>query len=162
MCHQHAELLTPVAAWRPAMLSRHILPARQLPVSRRLLSRHILARPVVCVVFCLSWRIWAIICPQQEGIVFAHIQRQCLCSLYTNSENAWEAARVVGSHTHTHTHLTALCPGLPRWAGTRKVKPIWILLKQETVSGSGISCAICKSAPRSRQTYMPAPHHSVF
>jgi len=38
--------------------------------------------------------------------------------------------------THTHTHLTALCPGLPRWAGTRKVKPIWILLKQETVSGS--------------------------
>ena len=34
----------------------------------------------------------------------------------------------------THTRLTALCPGLPRWAGTRKVKPIWILLKQETVS----------------------------
>ena len=25
----------------------------------------------------------------------------------------------------------------------RKVKPIWILLKQETVSGSGISWAIC-------------------
>ena len=43
-------------------------------------------------------------------------------------------------------------PGLPRWAGTRKVKPIWILLKQETVSGSGINWAICKSAPCSRQT----------
>ena len=28
------------------------------------------------------------------------------------------------THTHTHTHLTALFPGLPRWAGTRKVKPI--------------------------------------
>jgi len=27
------------------------------------------------------------------------------------------------THTHTHTHLTALCPGLPGWAGTRKVKP---------------------------------------
>ena len=51
---------------------------------------------------------------------------------------------------HTHTCLMALCPGLPRWAGTRKVKPIWILLKQETVSGSGISWTICKSAPRSR------------
>ena len=25
-------------------------------------------------------------------------------------------------YTHTHTRLTALCPGLPRWAGTRKVK----------------------------------------
>jgi len=39
--------------------------------------------------------------------------------------------------THTHTRLTALCPGLPRWASTRKVKPIWILLKQETVASAG-------------------------
>ena len=66
------------------------------------------------------------------------------------------------THTHTHTRLTALCPGLPRWAGTRTVKPVWILLKQETVSGSGISWAIYKYAPRSRQITMPAPHHSVF
>ena len=64
--------------------------------------------------------------------------------------------------THTHTRLTALCPRLPRWAGTRKVKPIWILLKQETVSGSSISWAICKSPPCSKQITMPAPHHSVF
>ena len=55
-------------------------------------------------------------------------------------------------------------PGLPRWAGTRKVKPIWILQKQETVSGSRISWSICKSAPRSRQTTTPAPHqhHTVL
>jgi len=65
-------------------------------------------------------------------------------------------------HTHTHTSLMALCPGLPRSAGTRKEKPIWILLKQETVSGSGISWAICKPAPWSRQTTTPTPHHSVF
>ena len=52
---------------------------------------------------------------------------------------------------NTNTCLTAFFPGLPGWAGTRKVKPIWILLKKETVSGSGISWAICKSAPRSRQ-----------
>ena len=32
----------------------------------------------------------------------------------------------------------------------------------ETVSGTGISWAICKSAPRSRQTTTPAPHRSVF
>ena len=64
--------------------------------------------------------------------------------------------------THTHTRLTALCPGLPRWAGTRQAKPIWILLKQETVSGSGISWAICKSAPGSRQITTLAAHHSVF
>jgi len=62
----------------------------------------------------------------------------------------------------THTRLTALFPGLPGLASTRKVKPIWILLKQETVSGSGISWAVCKSAPRFRQITMPAPHHSVF
>jgi len=69
-----------------------------------------------------------------------------------------------GTHTHTHTHtrLTALCLGLPMWNGTRKVKPIWILVKQETVSGSGISWAACKSAHCSRQITTPAPHHSVF
>ena len=66
------------------------------------------------------------------------------------------------ARTNTHTRLTALCLGLPRWAGTRKVKPIWILLEQETVSGSGISWAICNSALSSRQITMPAPHHSVF
>jgi len=38
----------------------------------------------------------------------------------------------------------------------QKGKTIWILLKQETVSGSGISWAICKSAPRSRQ--IPCQH----
>ena len=63
----------------------------------------------------------------------------------------------------THTHpFNGPFLGLPRWAGTRKVKPIWILLKQATLSGSDISWAICKSAPRSRQITMPAPHHSVF
>jgi len=45
---------------------------------------------------------------------------------------------------------------------TRKLKPIWILLEHETVGGSGIRWAVCKSAPRSRQITMPAPHHSVF
>ena len=62
----------------------------------------------------------------------------------------------------THTRLMAVCPGLPGWAGARKVKPIWTLLKQETVSGSGIHWDICKSAPCSRQITMPAPHCSVF
>ena len=55
------------------------------------------------------------------------------------------------TYTHTHTRLMALCPGLPGWASTKKEEPIWILLKQETVSGDGISWAICKSAPYSRQ-----------
>ena len=68
------------------------------------------------------------------------------------------------TQTHTHTRLTSLCLGLPGWAGTRKEKPIWILLKQETVSGSSINWVVCKSAPRSRQITIttPASHHSVF
>ena len=65
-------------------------------------------------------------------------------------------------YTHPFTRLTALCPGLPGWAGTRKVKPIWILLKQKTVSGSEIRWAIYKSAPCSRQITTSAPHRSVF
>jgi len=75
----------------------------------------------------------------------------------------WKAAPQCHNNNKTQIYirLTALCPGLPRWAGTRKVKPIWILLKQEAVSGSSISWAICKSAPRSRQITTPAPYHLV-
>jgi len=36
-------------------------------------------------------------------------------------------------HTHTHSHFTALCPGLPGWAGTRRdIHP----LTPETCRGS--------------------------
>ena len=83
----------------------------------------------------------------------------CLRSLIANCSVAVVKVVIKETHTHTHTRLTALCPGLPGWAGTRKVKPIWILLKQETVSASGISWTIRKSAHRSRQIPM---HRSVF
>ena len=79
---------------------------------------------------------------------------------------------MVGHVTHTHTHPfngslsgTTLVNRYQKGKTNRdftEAKPIWILLKQETVSGSGISWAICKSAPRCRQITMPAPHHSVF
>jgi len=78
------------------------------------------------------------------------------------AEYTQQGTTATDHNTHTHTCLTALFSGLPGWAGTRKVKPIWLLLKQKTVSGSGISWDICKSAPRSRQITMPATHHSVF
>ena len=108
--------------------------------------------------------------PQQER----ELSRGTYCRMpggqYTQSlvkgsiwrEAACSPVATITVATHTHTRLTALFPGQPRSAGTRKVKPIWILLKQETVSGSGISWAICKSAPCSRQTTMPASHRSVF
>ena len=48
----------------------------------------------------------------------------------------------------------ALCPGLPRRAGTRKVKPIWILQKQESVWQCHLlgHMQVC-----TRQITMPAP-----
>ena len=53
-----------------------------------------------------------------------------------------EVLYVTRTHAqHTRTRLTA---------------------KQETVSGSGISWAICKSAPRSRQITTPATHRAQF
>jgi len=52
----------------------------------------------------------------------------------------------------THTHpLNGPLFRTTRVSRYQKVKRIWILQKQEKVSGSGISRAICKSAPRSRQ-----------
>ena len=69
---------------------------------------------------------------------------------------------VLGVARYTHTRLTALFPGLPGWAGTRKVKPIWILLKQETVSGGGISWSYASLHFAPDRITTPAPHHSVF
>ena len=67
------------------------------------------------------------------------------------------------THAHAHTHpFNGPFSGATRVSRHQKGKPMWILLKQETVSCSGISWAICKSAPRSRQITTPAPHHSVF
>ena len=92
----------------------------------------------------------------QRGQFYARSLASSFDCLQCFDAVGWMAGRA------SHTGLTALCPGLPGWAGTRKVKPIWILLKQEIVSGSGISWAICKSAHRSRQITTPAPHYSVF
>ena len=90
------------------------------------------------------------------------ISKRGMRNLRPSCDYHQQISHLARAHTHTHTRLTTLFPRLPGWAGTRKVKPIWILLKQETVSGSGISWDICKSAPRSRQITTPAPHHSVF
>jgi len=66
------------------------------------------------------------------------------------------------THTHTHTH-----PFNGPFSGTTRVSRYQegktnLDFTEARDSGSGISWAICKSAPRSRQTTTPAPHHSVF
>jgi len=77
------------------------------------------------------------------------------------------------THTHTRTHTHARTHAhthsfndpfsvTPRVSRYQKGKPIWTLLEQESVSGSGsgISWAVCKSAHSSRQIATPAPHHT--
>ena len=74
-------------------------------------------------------------------------QRECYCLFHNNT------------HTHPFNGPLSRTTRVSRY---QKGKPIWILLKQEIVSGSAISWAICKSASRSREITTPAPHHSVF
>ena len=60
-------------------------------------------------------------------------------------------------HTHAHAHTHSFNGPLSRTTRVsryQKGKTNLDLLKQETVSGSGISWAICKSAPHSRQITM--------
>jgi len=54
--------------------------------------------------------------------------------------------------SNTHTCLTALCPGLPGQASTRKVKPIWILLKQ-------VSKQTYESRGTDRLSILPSPQN---
>ena len=75
--------------------------------------------------------------------------------------NCLKHALVHNTHTHTHPFNGPLS-GTTRVSQYQKGQPIWILLKQETVKGSGITWAVCKSAPCSRQITTPAPHNSVF
>jgi len=86
-------------------------------------------------------------------------QRANIATDFTGKHTLVTGMQTSNKQSHQHT---ALFPVLPEWAGTRKVKSNWILLKQETVSGSGIRWAICKSAPRSRLITTPALHYSVF
>ena len=70
---------------------------------------------------------------------------------------------ITPQHTHIRTPLNGPLSGTARESRYQKVKTNpTILLKQETVSGSGITWATCKSASRSRQITMPVPHHSFF
>jgi len=54
-------------------------------------------------------------------------------------------------------------PGQPGQAGTRKVKPIWILLEQQMMGWQWHQLDHMQIiASCSRQVTMPAPHHLIF
>ena len=87
-------------------------------------------------------------CHNTQGILYTLLGSQSDCT---------------GSHCTPHTRpFNGPFSRTIRVSRYQKDKPIWILLKQETASSSGISWVICKSAPRSRQITTPASHQSVF
>ena len=101
--------------------------------------------------FCVacSWPTWRH--PQSQKCTAYHIAARGV-SKYTRTHACTHAQ----THTHTHTHtLNGPLSRTTQVSRYQKGKPIWILLKQKTASGSSISYAICKSAPHSRQITMP-------
>ena len=156
----------------PRLLPESAVPGAKLvtPGVRVQRPNHYATRPhrrCILLPNCLLWTLWLLsLSDVMYGFCWCvQVRSRTVMKLYCSWWTSMgRLCRFVGSLVLTHTHacLTALFPGIPRWAGTRKVKPIWILLKQETVSGSGVSWAICKSAPHFRQTTTPAPYHSVF
>jgi len=94
------------------------------------------------------------------GIVEMRLQSLAFPEIVNKAANKSEREHYVLSYIYTHPFYGPL-DFVQDYPGEPVPKPIWILLKQETVSGSGIGWAICKSAPRSRPITMPAPHHSV-
>ena len=69
-------------------------------------------------------------------------------------EKSWQS-------THTHP-FNGPWSGITRVGRYQKGKTKLDFTEAETVSGSGISCVICKAEARSGQTTTPAFHHSVF
>jgi len=79
-------------------------------------------------------------------------------------QNTQRVMRWILYRAHTHTHLfNGPLSGTTRVGRYQKGKKNNLdFTEQQTVSGSGISWAICKSAPCCRQITMAAPHHSSF
>jgi len=110
---------------------------------------------------------------EMNSLVYEYFVKRFLGSLVTNSTISYNSHKVYCKQIHTHpfngpfsgtTQVGWYQKGKTNldFTEARDSEWHWILLKQETVSGIVINWAICKSAPCSRQTTTPAPHHSVF
>ena len=96
---------------------------------------------------------------QDDGRATTNLHRArvtCVPSLHSQTQQLQ-----INPTQQTQSPASAAVLTIDTHTSTRKVKPTWILLEQETVSGSRISWAVCKSVPRSRQITTLAPHCSV-
>ena len=120
-----------------------------------------------CCALCCSIFLLMQYCEQDLASLLDNMQkpfteaqvRWVLRVLLVHIHAAAHWCKSVQTQTHTHTSLTALFLGLPRWASTRKVKPVWILLKQETVSGTKVKVAgpggaNCRFAQNTNWSYL--------
>jgi len=110
-------------------------------------------KPLNVLSRCLCVRVWV------GGCVRACMRARMRVCYISNNKVITDYVGYIRRYTHPFNDPLS---GTTQVSWYQNGKPIWILLEQKTVSGSGISWAICKSAPCSRQTTMPAPHHSVF
>ena len=117
----------------------------------------------------LSWLTWPVADGLPTSVVTHQLQVECRTGKVRQSGTnvlplcyATNLA-VTKQHTHTHTHtFNGSFSGTTRVSRYQKGKTNLDFTEQETVSGSGIRWALCKSARCSRQITTPAPHHSVF
>ena len=105
------------------------------------------------LVECISWH--SVITGEQQGHQFLHTEPQLVFStsfaLFTSNDHST-------LHNYYYNHFTApwILSRTTQVSRYQKGKTNLDLLEQETVSGSGISWAICKSAPHPRQATTPA------
>ena len=143
----HLKLLV---RFTPDVVKRHLSPVLIPAIATKKLLQHWSQRPHRC-------------CPPANKVETTDYGHVWACPGMSKVENidqwhVWTCPRMSKVENTDHRHVWAC----PRMTHTRLMAFFWILLKQETVSGSGISWAICKSARCSRQITMPAPHYSVF
>jgi len=132
---------------------------------------------------CFSWWVWLPLASQQlytkkikvaEAVglgwcpshSLAPVGRSCLWPTSFKLRSSIKTVNITANIKQcmkTYTCLTAFFPGQPGYAVTRRVKPIWILMKQETMGGGGITWTIFKSyAPLPKWVTVPLPGLSVF
>jgi len=83
-------------------------------------------------------------------------------SLRSQVKSLSKSQEILLYYYYNHFMAIWILSGTTRVCRYQKSKTNLDLMEQEIVSGSGISWAICKSAPHSRQKTTPASHHSVF
>jgi len=95
------------------------------------------------------------------------VKRLCVCvCVYSEIYDVFIVQFEKYVHNNNNYYNCFMAPwtlyGTTQVSQYQKGKTNLDLLEQEIVSGSGISWAICKSAPLPRQITTPTSHHSVF